>query len=195
MGAFKLISVIGLYLAACEGLEYSIVRRYASRIYPPKFGWRLTRWAAMASGITIIAESLYAHKSQPNDAPLWVGLFFLLLGAVWPRTVLVGSDGVSSCSTFGTQHHLIRWSEVSYIDSDSHQVRLPLTSRLIGAHIYVLGCTGTRITHGIVQRGKGQFLDDLRKHLPRDSFAPGLYDWHPAAASIWDWSLRGLRRI
>jgi hypothetical protein len=180
MQLLKIISVVGVYLLSCEALEYITVWRKGVGVYPPKIGWRLARWLAIALGAFVVAARLFhQHQSQSNDAPLWLGLLFLLLGAVWPRTVRVDTSGISSCSTFGFRERTIRWDEVKAINSDWEEVRTHYGFRFMGTRIYVLSRTGSQIIHGIVQSRQARFLDELRNYLPREAFAAGLYEWHP----------------
>jgi hypothetical protein len=183
MPALRVIVFAGLYLAACEILEFVIVRRHGADAFPPKMGWRLIRWIVIAVAIVSIGQRFYEKQSQLGDAPLWLTLCFLLLGAVWPRTVLVDNDGISSCSTFGFRHCAIPWTEVSKIASDWEEVSTRFGFRFMGTRIYVLSRSGTRITHGVVQSRQGKFLDDLRRYLPRTVFEVGLYDWQPSGDS------------
>jgi hypothetical protein len=180
MELLTIISIVGVYLLSCEALEYVTVRRKGVSVFPPKIGWRLARWLTIALGVFVVAARLlHQHQSQLNDAPLWLGICFLLLGAVWPRTVRVDTSGISSCSTFGFRGRTIRWDEVNTINSDWEEARTHYGFTFMGTRIYVLSRTGTQITHGIVQTHQARFLDDLRKYLPRQAFAAGLYEWHP----------------
>jgi hypothetical protein len=180
MQLLQIISIVGVYLLLCETLEYVTVRRKGVAVYPPKIGWRLARWLAIALGAFIVAAHLFhQHQSQSNDAPLWLGLLFILLGAVWPRTVRADASGISSCSTFGFRERTIRWDEVKAINSDWEEVRTHYGFTFMGTRIYVLSRTGSQIVHGIVQSRQARFLDELRNYLPREAFAAGLYEWHP----------------
>ncbi len=180
MELLKVISVVGVYLVVCEAVEYVTARRKGVGVYPPKIGWRLVRWLAIGSGIFVIAARLlHEHQSQSNDAPLWLGICFLLFGVVWPRTVRVDTSGISSCSTFGFRGRTIRWDEVKGINSDWEEVRTHYGFTFMGTRIYVLSRTGSQIIHGIVQSRQARFLDELRTYLPREVFAAGLYEWHP----------------
>ncbi len=182
MEPLEIISVVGAFLLSCEVLEYVTVRRKGVGVYPPKIGWRLARWLAIALGtFVVVARLFHGQQSQANDAPLWLGLLFLLLGAVWPRTVRVGPSGISSCSTFGFRGRTIRWDEVKGINSDWEEVRTRYGFTFMGTRIYVLSRTGSQVTHGLVQSHQARFLDDLRNYLPREAFAPGLYEWHPSS--------------
>src|SRR5215471_15380449 len=95
-----LILIVGLYFGACELVEYLAVRRQAAEVFPPKFGWRLLRWAGIAGCIAGIAERLHG-SAGPSSWALWLYVLLLLFWLCWPRTVLVDSSAVSSCSLFG----------------------------------------------------------------------------------------------
>jgi hypothetical protein len=180
MQLLQIISVVGVYLLSCEGVEYVTVRRKGVGVYPPKIGWRVARWLAIALGAFVVATHLFhQHQSQSNEAPLWLGLLFLLFGVVWPRTVRVDANGISSCSTFGLRSRTIRWDEVKGINSDWEEVRTHYGFTFMGTRIYVLSRTGSQITHGLVQSHQPRFLDELRNYLPREAFAAGLYEWRP----------------
>jgi len=195
MPLLKYISVIGLYLTACEFVEYLIVRRYGNDIYRPKLRWRLIRSVILGFALLAIGERLHGYQPQPKDMPLWVAFSLLVLGAIWPRTVWIDNAGVYSCGTFGFQSRGIPWSEVSRIDSDWEEVRSPLGFRQMGTRITVLSRSGTHISHGVVQSSQSEFLDTLRRYLAREAFAPGLYDWHPSKGSKRDRSLHRSRRL
>jgi hypothetical protein len=190
MSAPKVICVIGIYLLACEILEFMVVRKHAADTFPPKLGWRMLRWIFVALALAAIGQRFYGQKPEPGDAPIWVAFCLLFVGVIWPRTVLVGADGISSCATFGIRRRMIPWIDVGKVTSDWEEVQTRLGFRFLGTRIYVLSRDGSRIAHGIVQSRQAKFLDELRKHLPRETFAPGLYDWRPNAETKWDWSLR-----
>jgi hypothetical protein len=180
MQMLRIISVVGVYLLSCEALEYATVRRKGVGVYPPKIGWRLARWLAVALGAFVVAAHLFhQHQAQSNEAPWWLGFLFLLIGVVWPRSVRVDANGISSCSTFGFRERTIRWDEVKAINSDWEEVRTHYGFTFMGTRIYVLSRTGSQIIHGIVQSRQARFLDELRNYLPREAFAAGLYEWHP----------------
>jgi hypothetical protein len=180
MQTLKIISIVGVCLLLCEALEYVSVRRRGVSVYPPKIGWRLVRWLVIGTGIFVVWEHLFrTHQLQSNDAPLWVGLLFLLVGAIWPRTVRADANGVSSCSTFGFRTRTIRWDEVKAVNSDWEEVRTHYGFTFMGTRIYVLSRTGPQITHGLAQSHQAKFLEELRNYVPREAFAAGLYEWHP----------------
>ena len=112
MQALPLICVVGLYLVACELVEYLIVRRQAADIFPPELGWRFLRWFGIAACIAGVVERLHQKTARPNDWPLWLYVLLLLFWIFWPRTVLVDSSGVSSCSLFGFRRRSILWGQV-----------------------------------------------------------------------------------
>jgi hypothetical protein len=150
----------------------------------------MLRWIFIALALATIGQRLYGRQPEPGDAPLWVAVCFLFAGAIWPRTVLTDADGISSYATFGIRRRMIPWTDVCKVTSDWEEVQTRLGFRFLGTRIYVLSRDGSRIAHGIVQSRQAKFLDELRKHLPRETFAPGLYDWRPNAETKWDWSLR-----
>ena len=161
MPLLKFLSVVALFLIFCEGVEYAVVRRHSGNSYPPKFGRRLARWIALGIGGFVVFSRFHAPQSQHRDAPLWVGFSYLLLGSIWPRTVFVDSEDISSCSTLGFRGRRIRWDEVSRIDSDWEEVPTYQGFRISGIRVIVLSRSRTQIIHGMVQSHQGQFLADL----------------------------------
>ena len=177
----KLLAIIGIYLAACEILEFVTVRPHGAEAFPPKLGWRLLRWLTLGVGLFAIVELVYKRPSRSDDIPVWLACVFLLMGALWPRTVSVDSDGISSCSTFGLLRRHIPWSLVEKVDCDWEEVSAArLGFRFMGTRIEVSGRNGVQINHGVTQSRQAKFLDALRKHIPKEVFAPGLYDWRPS---------------
>jgi hypothetical protein len=182
-GTFSLIWVAGLYLGACELVEYLAVRRQAAEVFSPRLGWRLLRWAGIAGCIAGIVERLHGNAG-PKSWPLWLYVLLLLFWLYWPRTVLVDSSAVSSCSLFGFHRRSIPWGEVSRISSDWQEERLTFNLftpiwTFMGTSVNVTSRDGASIQHGVIHRHQGLFLDGLRRNLPRQAFDPGLYDWHP----------------
>ena len=184
MQALPLICAAGLYVVACELIEYLLVRRQPDETFPPKLGWRVLRWIGIAGCVAGIVGRLRAHTAQPNHWPLWLYVLLLLLWASWPRTVIVDSSGVSSCSLFGVRRRQILWGQVSRITSEWQEERLlvnlftPIWT-FMGTSVTVTSRDGVSIEHGVINRQQGLFLDALRRYLPSDAFDPGLYDWHP----------------
>jgi hypothetical protein len=124
-------------------------------------------------GIAIV-QQLLGHRAGRNDFPLWVLILMFLFSAVtWPRTVVLDTSGVFSVALFGTRRRFIPWSDVDRITSDWQETNLRwgLTS--------LLSRNGTRVDHTVFLRRQGRFLDDLRRYLPKEVFAPGIYEWHP----------------
>lgn len=184
MQALPLICVVGLYLVACELVEFLIVRRQAADTFPPKLGWRFLRWFGIAVCIAGVVERLHQKAARPNDWPLWLYVLLLLFWIFWPRTVLVDSSGVSSCSLFGFRRRSILWGQVSRITSDWQEERLTVNLftpiwTFMGTSVTVTSRDGASIQHGLVNSKQGYFLDALRRYLPSEAFDPGLYDWHP----------------
>jgi hypothetical protein len=184
MQALFLICGIGLYLSACELAEYLLVRRQAADTFAPKLGWRLLRSLGIASCIGGAIERLHQNEWRPNDWPLWLYLLLLLFWVSWPRTLLVDSSGVSSCSLFGFRRHSILWGQVSRITSDWEEERLAVNLFAIiwtftGTIVTVTSRDGVSIKHSVANRKQGLFLDSLRRYLPAEAIDPGLYDWHP----------------
>jgi hypothetical protein len=194
MPLLKAISLVALFLIACENVEYWTVRRRGKEVYPPKLGWRLTRWVVLGLTLITIGGRLDGNRRQPNDTPLWAAFSFSVLGAMWPRTVCLENEGDSSCSTFGFRRRFVPCAEVYRVDSDWEELRAH-GFRLLGTCIHVLSQRGTRITHGVAQKSQVEFLVSWRRYLARDFFAPGSHDWDPCAKSKLDWSLRGSRRV
>ncbi len=183
MQILPLVCAVGLYLGTCELIEYLLVRGQSNETFPPKLGWRLLRWIGIAGCIVGVLERLHRNAGRPNDWPLWVYVLLLLFWIVWPRTVLVDSSALSSCSLFGLRHRTIPWGEVSRISSDWEEQRLTIGLDTIwtfmGTRVTVTSRDGATIQHGVIHRHQGAFLDRLRRYLPRQIFDAGLYDWHP----------------
>ena len=184
MQALPLILAVGLYLGACELVEYLLVRRQAAEVFPPKLGWRLLRWFGIAGCIAGIVDRLHRNVVRPNSWPIWVYVLLLLFWVFWPRTASVDSSAVSSCSLFGFARRSIHWGEVSRITSDWQEQRLAFNLftaiwTFMGTRVNVTSREGASIQHGVVNQKQGAFLDALRRYLPRDVFDSGLYDWHP----------------
>lgn len=177
-----IIWVVVLYFGACELVEYLAVRRQAAEVFPPKLGWRLLRWVGIAGCIAGIVERLHGNAG-PKSWPIWIYALLLLFWLFWPRTVLVDSSAVSSCSLFGFRRRSIPWGEVSRISSDWQEERLSWGFTMIwtfmGTSVTATSRDGASIQHGVIHRHQGLFLDELRRYLPRQAFDPGLYDWHP----------------
>jgi hypothetical protein len=178
MQGSRLIYVFGLYLAACEVVEYLLVRRHDAEVFPPKLGWRLLRWVGIAACIGGIAVSI-----RPMSWTLFACSALLLVWVAWPRTVLVDSSAVSSCSLFGLLPRSISWVEASRVSSDWQEERLRWGLEVIwvfmGYSVTVTGRDGSRIQHGVVNWNQSRFLDALRRYVPRSAFDAGLYDWNP----------------
>lgn len=179
-----IICAVGLYWGACEIIEYLAVRRHAEEIFPPRIGWRLVRWTGIAWCVTGAVVRLYRSSGRPNDTPLWVYLLLLLFWLFWPRTVLVNSSAISSCSLFGFRRRHIAWGQVSRVTSDWQEERLvfnlftPIWT-FMGTSVTVTSRDGVSIEHGVVNRKQGLFLDALRRYIQPEAFDAGLYDWHP----------------
>jgi hypothetical protein len=184
MHSLTLISVVGLYWGACEFVEYLLVRGHAAEVFPPKLGWRLLRWSGIAGCIAGAVERLQRNTWRPNDWPLWVYVILLLIWVSWPRTVLVDSSAISSCSFFGCRPRSIAWGQVSRITSDWEEERVSYNFVttiwvFMGTSVTVTSRDGASIKHGVVNQKQGLFLDALRRYLPPEAFDAGLYDWHP----------------
>jgi len=184
MGTWPLVCAVGLYWGACELVEYLTVRRHATEAFPPKLGWRLLRWSGIAGCIAGAVERFHQNSPRPNDWPLWVYVLLLLLWVFWPRTVLIDSSAVSSCSIFGFRRRQIVWGQVSRITSDWEEEPLFVNLftpiwKFMGTSVTVTSRDGVSIQHGVVNRKQGLFLDGLRRYLPPEAFDAGIYDWHP----------------
>jgi hypothetical protein len=184
MHVLPLICLIGIYWGVCELIEYLVVRRPGVETFPPRLGWRLLRWSGIAGCILGIGDRLRQNPGRPSDWPLWVCVLLLLFWVSWPRTVLVDSLAVSSCSLFGFRRRQILWGRVARITSDWEEQ--PLAFNLftpiwtfMGTSVTVTGRDSVRIKHGVVNQGQSSFLDSLRRYVPREAFDPGLYDWLP----------------
>jgi len=181
MQALSFVIVIALYVAACELVEHLLVRRLGDQVFPPKIGWRLLRWCAIAGCAAGVWERL--HGNAPRW-PLWMYVLLLLFWIWWPRSVLVDSSGVSSCSLFGIRRRSILWGQTSRITCDWQEqgLNIHFLTRIwtfMGTSITVASRDGASIQHGVVNRKQALFLDALRRYLPQELFDPGLYDWHP----------------
>jgi len=184
MQVLRLVCVVGLYWSACELIEYLVVRRHAAQTFPPKLGWRLLRWSMIAWCIAGIVERLHQNSRQPDEWPVWAFVLLLLFWVVWPRTVLVDSLAVSSCSLLGIRRRQIVWGQVSRITSDWEEQRLSINLvtaiwTFMGTSVTVTSRDGVSIQHGVLNRKQAVFLDALRRYLPRETFDVGLYDWRP----------------
>jgi hypothetical protein len=165
-------------------VEYFLIRRGADAVFPPKLGWRLLRWVAIAGCIVGLWERLHGNTGGPNGWPSWLYVLLLFIWISWPRTVLVDSSAVSSCSLFGFRRRSFPWGEVSRVTSDWQEARLnwnlfTMIWTFMGTSITVTSRNGVSVEHGVVNRAQGLFLDALRRHLQREVFDAGLYDWHP----------------
>lgn len=78
MSALKAICAIGLYLSACEILEFVVVRKRAADAFPPKVGWRMLRWIFIAFALATIGQRLYGRQPEPSDATSLGGSLFLV---------------------------------------------------------------------------------------------------------------------
>lgn len=184
MQTLPLVCAVGLYLGACELVDYLLVRRQTADIFPPKLGWRFLRWLGIAGSIAGIVERLRRNAVRRNDWPFWLYSLLLLFWISWPRTVIVDSSGVFSCSLFGFLRRSIVWGQVSRITSDWQEERLSVNLftpiwTFMGTSVTVTTHDGISIQHGVVNRRQGLFLDALRRYLPPEVFDAGLYDWHP----------------
>jgi hypothetical protein len=174
----------GLYLVVCEVFDYFVIRRKTEAVFPPKLGWRLLRLTAIAGCIAGIWDRLHTTTRGPGGWPLWLYVVLLFFWIFWPRTLLVDSSAVSSCSLFGFARRSIPWNDASRVSSDWEET--PLTWNLftmlwtfMGATVTVTSRNGASVQHGVVNRAQGLFLDALRRYLPREAFDAGLYDWQP----------------
>lgn len=185
-----LISLAIVWLAACELLEYFAVRRDPGDVYPPKILTRFFYWTIMAVAFYAAVGWVRAPSSDGNSHPLIIGAVCLGLVLVTrPRSLVAGPTGVSSCGIFGLFRRCISWTEVSNVsyDWEEHKPGLnPLWWLLesglggqSGSRITVAGRNGRRIRHTIFNVRQSDFLEDLKRYLPRDVFAPGTYDWCP----------------
>jgi hypothetical protein len=182
----KLLAVTIIYFGICETMERALVRAGGGDIYRAKFGWRLFWWFCIGGSAANILEQLLGRSDGGKQLPVWfLILAFLGLVLTWPRTVIVDSTGLSSVSLFGMRRRFIPWPEVATITSDWEEEnlfwKLQAIWKLTGTRIIVLSRTDTHIEHTIFVRRQGQFLDDLRRYAPKQVFAPGIYDWHPAS--------------
>src|SRR5690348_14705401 len=172
MNDLRLVYIVGLCLAACELVEYLLVRTHDAEVFPPKLGWRLLRWLSIAACIGGIAVSI-----RPASWALFAYVAFLFVWLAWPRTVLVDSSTVSPCSLFGILPRSIPWGEASRVSSDWQEERLRAGLSLLwvftGYSVTVMARDGKTIQHGVVNRGQGRFLDALRRYIPRDAFDAG----------------------
>ncbi|HEV2288323.1 MAG TPA: hypothetical protein VGR81_05150 [Candidatus Acidoferrales bacterium] len=171
-------------MAVCELTDYLLVRRPAVQAFPPKLGWRLLRWFGIAACVAAIWGRVHGIVARPNSWPLWVYILLLLFWVFWPRSVLVDSSGISSCSLFGILRRSILWAQTSRIACDWQEENLNVNFfqtiwTFMGTRITVTSRDGIRIQHGVVNQKQGIFLDALRRHLSPEVFDPGLYDWHP----------------
>lgn len=75
------------------------------------------------------------------------------------------------------------WAQVSKVDCNWGDANLYLGLhwlwRLTGTQITVKDRDGVTVTHSLFHPHQGRFLDDLRHYVPKDIFAPGIYDWRP----------------
>jgi hypothetical protein len=173
-----------LYLVACEVFEYFLIRRRAEVVFPPKLGWRLLRLTAIAWCIAGIWGRLHGSATGPGGWPLWLYVVLLFFWIFWPRTVVVDSSTVSSCSLFGFGRRSILWNDASRVSSDWEETRLAwnlftVLWTFMGTSVTVTGRSGASVQHGVINRAQGLFLDALRRYLPREAFDAGLYDWRP----------------
>jgi len=175
--------VAALWVCACELVEYSAVRREPGEFYPLGFAWRLAWWGFLAGSLSLIGWTAFGPSWGVDSHRLELGA--ILLGIVLfmrPRSVTVGPTGVSSCAIFGLFRRYVPWTEVSEVAYDWEDLpgRLrPLLWWLPGSRITVRSRIGRQVQHTIFNRRQGAFLDALRRYLPREAFAPGVYDWHP----------------
>lgn len=184
MPALSLVAIVALYFGVCELVDHLLVRRQAEQAFRPKLGWRLLRWFGIAGCVAAIWGRVHGTVARPNGWPLWVYVLLLLFWIFWPRSVLVDSSGISSCSLFGILRRSILWAQTTRIASDWQEENLNVNFfqtiwTFMGTRIIVTSRDGMSIQHGVVNRKQGMFLDALRSHLPREVFDPGLYDWHP----------------
>jgi len=183
---FGLLAIAAFYFTVCEAIERAVVRAQGADVYRAKLGWRLFWWFVMGSSGLAIVEQLLGHTGGGKQLPVWfLILIFLSLVITWPRTVIVDTSGLCSVSLFGTRRRFISWPEVVTITSDweNEDLRSGLTFlwRFTGTRIIVLSRSGIHIEHTILLRKQNRFLDDLRRYAPKQDFAPGIYDWNPAA--------------
>ena len=172
------IYIIALYLLICETAEYFLARRRGAEVFPPKMGFRLLRW----TGLALCVVGIVSYDKSRSWAMLALCALFFAVWMRWPRTVLVDSLDVSSCSLFGLFRRSIPRAEVGRVSSDWQEVHFfRLFWTFTGYSVTVTGRDGSRIEHGLVNTNQGRFLDALRRFVPREAFDAGLYEWHPDA--------------
>jgi hypothetical protein len=168
-----------------EVFEFFGIRKEATHVFPAKVGWRLFFIVTIAWSLFGSIYNLSASHRAPNGVPLWWCLLFLAISLLTrPKTLVVNSTGLASYGWYGIQRRFILWVDVSGVASDWEEEMLTqnfitLLWVFMGYSVTVTGRDTTRITHTILLRHQGKFLDDLRQYIPATAFDPGLFDWHP----------------
>ncbi|HLW97945.1 MAG TPA: hypothetical protein VKR82_04815 [Candidatus Acidoferrales bacterium] len=186
MKLLMLASVFGVIFIACDTIDRLIVKMRSGDIFRPKMGWRILYWFWADVFVAFSLSSPY-WNTGPNRLPLWNFVAMILIGLVWiaswPRTLIADCSGISSCSIFGLGLRTVPWAEVSRVSSDWQEEYIKWGFDRIwtfmGTSLTVTSRDGASIQHGLMNRRQGQFLDVLRRYVPRDAFDPGIYDWHP----------------
>jgi hypothetical protein len=171
----KAFYIVGLYLVACEAVEYLLTRGRGADVFPPKLGFRIVRWLGLAACLV----GIWSARRSLNWTVILLAFAIVAL-LRWPRSVFADSLGVSSSGLFGLFRRSIPWAEVSRVTSDWQEEDVRFWT-LTGYAINVIGRDGTVIQHGLVNKNQGRFLDALRRLIPRTAFDAGLYDWQPDA--------------
>lgn len=169
----KTIYIVGLYLIACEVVEFLLLRMHDAEAFPPKIGFRILRWL----GIAVCVEGISVSDKSLNWPVIFYAVF-LVFWLYWPRTVLIDSSCVFSRSAFGLFRRSVLWPDVCQVSSDWQEEHFRFWT-FTGYSITVWGRNGRKIEHGLVNKDQGRFLNALRRFVPREAFDAGLYDWHP----------------
>ena len=174
----ELLVTFGVVLAL-EIFESTIARKEATHVFYPKLGWRLFYFVMIGTSVFLLVLRLSGEREPSDQSLLWICVVLLCSLLVRPKTLVTNAAGLTSFGLYGFRRRFIEWNAVSIVTSDWQEGGGGIFQWFYrGYCVAVVGRDGTHVDHSVLQGRQGRFLDDLRAHLNKDVFAPGLYDWH-----------------
>jgi hypothetical protein len=174
----RVLFILGA-VAALEIFELFTIRREANNVFALKVGWRLYYSFFFAASVVVTIDAVMQSPRDLHEPPLWAGLLILVVVVLLrPQPIVTDSQGLAAYRFWGLHRRFIPWTDVSNVGSNWQEQNVKVWT-FMGYEVTVTGRGGTRIAHTIFLRKQPEFLDDLRRYLPRVAFSPGLYDWHP----------------
>ena len=174
----RVLFVLGA-VVALEIFEFFAIHREATNVFGLKLGWRIYFYCFVVFSVAGSLAALTGLSHDARNLPWWAALLLLVFAIFYrPQLIAANSQGLAGYRFWGIHRRFLPWSEV-FIVTSNWQVENVRFWRFTGYEIAVTGRNGTRISHTIFLRKRPEFLDELRKYLPRVVFSPGLYDWHP----------------